>query len=68
MTIITKDADFADRIVNQLPPPRVIHFKTGNMGLKQFHELVGKHWNTILEMNIHYKLVHVYHNRIEGID
>ena len=29
LTIITKDADFADRIMISKPPPKVIHFKIG---------------------------------------
>ncbi|MET7254612.1 DUF5615 family PIN-like protein [Dyadobacter fermentans] len=35
-TIITKDSDFASRILISPPPPRVIHFRTGNMSMKEF--------------------------------
>ena len=31
LSIITKDADFSDRIIISSSPPEVIHFKTGNM-------------------------------------
>ena len=31
LTIVTKDADFSERILLHTPPPKVIHFKTGNM-------------------------------------
>jgi predicted nuclease of predicted toxin-antitoxin system len=68
LTIITKDSDFADRIVNQSPPPKVIHFKIGNMKLSQLHDFIGKHWNDIVDMNKIYKLINVYEDRIEGID
>jgi len=27
LTILTKDADFSDRMILETPPPRVIHFK-----------------------------------------
>lgn len=68
LTIITKDADFADRIINLKPPPKVIHFKTGNMQLKIFHDFISVHWNEISELNMSHKLVNVYHNSLEGIN
>lgn len=30
LTIVTKDADFSDRIMMTEPPPRVIHLRIGN--------------------------------------
>ena len=36
LTIITKDADFSDRILLNDPPPRVIHIKFGNLKMKNF--------------------------------
>jgi len=68
LTIVTKDVDFADRIVNQTPPPKVIHFKIGNMKLKLFHDFVAEHWNKIATLSEQYKLINVYRDRIEGID
>ncbi len=68
LTIVTKDADFADKMVNNEPPPRVVHFKIGNMKLNTFHDFVSKHWQTIKSLSEQYKLVNVYFDRIEGID
>ena len=31
LAIVTKDADFSQRIVLAVPPPRVIHLRVGNM-------------------------------------
>jgi len=31
LAIVTKDADFSQRIVLGVPPPRVIHLRVGNM-------------------------------------
>ena len=31
LTIISKDSDFANRILLKNPPPKVIHIKLGNM-------------------------------------
>ena len=33
LTIITKDSDFSNRIMASSPPPKIIHFRTGNMRL-----------------------------------
>jgi predicted nuclease of predicted toxin-antitoxin system len=39
LTIITKDADFSDRVLTSQPPPRVIHVKLGNMNMSDFHRV-----------------------------
>jgi predicted nuclease of predicted toxin-antitoxin system len=41
MTIVTKDSDFSNRILVSTPPPRVIHFRVGNIPMKDFHSLVS---------------------------
>jgi len=68
ITIVTKDADFSDRIIIQEPPPKVIHFKTGNLKIKEFENFVSKNWIIIKELSNKYKLVNVYFNKIEGIE
>lgn len=68
LTIVTKDTDFSDRLINQSPPPRVIHFKIGNMKLQSFHDFIEKNWDTITELSSKFKLISVYSDRIEGID
>ena len=68
LTIVTKDTDFADRIIIQTPPPKVIHIKIGNMKLKLFHDFISKHWGNIAVLSESYKLVNVYQERLEGID
>jgi len=67
LTIITKDADFSDRVLLNNPPPKVIHIKLGNMKMKVFHDTVNHIWNEVLSMSEEYKLVRVYSDRIEGI-
>jgi predicted nuclease of predicted toxin-antitoxin system len=67
LTIVTKDADFSDRIQLQTPPPKVIHIKFGNMKIKEFHKTINKIWNSVIEISKDYKLVNVYIDRIEGI-
>ena len=67
LTIVTKDADFAHRIINHIPPPKVIHFRTGNMRMSDFHDFIAIHWKEITVFNQGHKLVNVYNDRIEGV-
>ncbi|MBK8054869.1 MAG: DUF5615 family PIN-like protein [Saprospiraceae bacterium] len=68
LTIVTKDSDFSERIILNIPPPRVIHIKFGNVKMKQFYLLIVSRWDEICKLSIDYKLVNVFHDRIEGID
>lgn len=68
LTIITKDADFSNRIITTEPPPKVIHLKIGNMKMKEFHGFVSEHWKEIKKASQNHKLVNVYKNRIIEID
>jgi len=67
LTIVTKDADFSDRIMLHNPPPRVIHIKLGNMKMKAFHDAIDAIWDEVLIMSKEYKLVRVFQDKIEGI-
>lgn len=68
LTIITKDADFSNRIMVSEPPPKVIHLKIGNMRLNQLYEFLSIHWPDILELSKKSKLVNVYQDRLYSID
>jgi predicted nuclease of predicted toxin-antitoxin system len=68
LTILSKDADFSNRILLAQPPPRVIHIKIGNTSLKEFHSIIFTIWPTVLEMSDKYKLVTVLKDRIEAIE
>jgi predicted nuclease of predicted toxin-antitoxin system len=67
LTILSRDKDFADRILHSNPPPRVIHFRLGNMRYPQFRNLMKTMWEKIVFFNHNYKLVLVYPNSLEGI-
>jgi predicted nuclease of predicted toxin-antitoxin system len=68
LTIVTKDADFSNRILFSTPPPKVIHIKCGNMRLYHFNRFIEAHWADIEDISNSHKLVNVYQNKIEGID
>ena len=68
MTIVTKDADFADRMLLSEPPPRVIHIRVGNVSMRDFHQLVDSIWNDVLTMSRDYKLVTVFKDKLEAVN
>jgi len=65
--IVTKDADFSDRIITRLPPPWVVHLRFGNLRGNEFHALLTRVWPQIETMLESYKLVSVHADRLEGI-
>ncbi|MGV3585659.1 MAG: DUF5615 family PIN-like protein [Adhaeribacter sp.] len=68
LTIITKDADFSNRILLKEPPPKVIHMRIGNLKMRDFFLLITKVWEQIKVLNKDYKLVNVFQDRLEGIN
>jgi predicted nuclease of predicted toxin-antitoxin system len=65
--IVSKDADFSDRIIIQQPPPWVVHLRFGNLRKKDFHALLTRVWPQVETLLKSHKLVNVYINRLEGI-
>jgi predicted nuclease of predicted toxin-antitoxin system len=66
LVIVTKDADFSDRILVSNPPPWIVHLRFGNMRRSEFHRFLASVWmqvETFLPAN---KLVCVYADRIEA--
>lgn len=68
LTIITKDADFSNRIIFHKPPPKVIHIRLGNMKMREFHETLTALWGDIIDLSETHKLVNVFRDRIEAIE
>lgn len=68
LTIVSKDADFSNRILFSNPPPKVIHIKFGNLKMKDFYTTINIVWNDAIILSEKYKLVNVFNNRIEGIE
>lgn len=68
LTIITKDSDFTDRMLLQEPPPRVIHFRIGNVSIKEFYQIMTASWKDAKALNLSHKLVSVYRDRLEAIN
>ena len=67
LVIVSKDADFSDRIITQTPPPWVVHLRFGNLRKNEFHALLARVWPQIETLLKSHKLVNVYSDRLEGI-
>jgi len=67
LVIVSKDADFYDRIIVERPPPWVVHLRFGNLRKKDFHALLSRVWPKVETLLKSHKLVNVYSDRLEGI-
>ena len=67
-TIVSKDADFSDRIVLASPPPRVIHLRIGNLTIRSLHEFLTRTWRRICLLSESHKLVRVHLDHVECIE
>ncbi len=66
LVVVTKDADFSDRIMLSSPPPWIVHLRFGNLRRREYHELLAKMWPLIEAQLPAHKLICVYRDRIES--
>jgi predicted nuclease of predicted toxin-antitoxin system len=67
LVIVTKDADFAARMILSAPPPRVVHLRFGNLRLAEFHRRLAMVWPQVEVLLANHKLVNVHAERLEAI-
>ncbi|HPF89210.1 MAG TPA: DUF5615 family PIN-like protein [Flavobacteriales bacterium] len=67
LVIVTKDADFSQRIQLSGPPPRIVHLRVGNMRRAQFIQWLYKQWPAVEAALPGHKLVNVYVDHMEAI-
>ncbi|MDB6023264.1 MAG: hypothetical protein JWQ04_3121 [Pedosphaera sp.] len=67
LVIVSKDADFSDRIITKSPPPWVVHLRFGNLRRNEFHKLLARVWPQVETLLKSHKLVNIYADRLEGI-
>ena len=68
LTIVTKDADFSNRILFHRPPSRVIHIRFGNLKMREFFTILSGTWDVVTGLSESHKLVNVFRDRIEAIE
>ena len=67
LIILTKDADFSTIVLFKGTPPKVVHFKFGNLRIKEFHTLITNIWLDIDTLIADNNLLNIYLDRIEII-
>jgi len=67
LVIVSKDADFSERIIMQTPPPWVVHLRFGNLKRKAFHARLARVRPQIEVLLKAHKLVNAYANRLEAV-
>lgn len=68
LVIVTKDADFADRILVSTPPPWIVHLRFGNLRRRDYHALLTRSWPRIEALLPEHKLIAIYEGRIEAVE
>ena len=68
LVIVTKDADFSDRILVGAPPPWIVHLRFGNLRRRDFHRILSRMWPHVEALLPKHKLIAVYADRIEAVE
>jgi predicted nuclease of predicted toxin-antitoxin system len=66
LVIVTKDADFSDRLMLDSSPPKVVHLRFGNIRKSAFHSFLSRVWPQIEDLVMDHKLINVYLDQIEA--
>ena len=67
LAIVSKDADFSDRIMLSAPPPWVVRPAFGNLRLREYHAVLARVWPQIEALLPAHKLLIVHADRIEAV-
>jgi predicted nuclease of predicted toxin-antitoxin system len=67
LVIVSKDADFSNRIMVSSPPPWIVHLRFGNLKRHDYHAFLKRVWPQIEGLLPTHKLINVYLDRVEGI-
>lgn len=65
--IVSKDADFADRIMIANPPPWIVHLRLGNLRVAEFRAFLARVWPMVEALLPAHKLINVYLDRLEAV-
>jgi predicted nuclease of predicted toxin-antitoxin system len=68
LVILTKDSDFSHKVLYHGAPPKVIHFRIGNLRIKEFYHLIQKIWPEVEALVSENSLINVYTDRLEFIE
>jgi predicted nuclease of predicted toxin-antitoxin system len=67
LTIVSKDADFANLVLLSEAGPSVIQMRIGNMKFREFEAFLARTWKDICELSERHRLIQVFADRIEAV-
>ena len=65
LTIVTKDADFAHRVLLSASGPSVIHLRVGNIRLRDLYVYLRINWDQACKLSSANRLVELFDDGIE---
>lgn len=65
--IVTKDADFFDRLAIEGPPPSVVWIRTGNLRRLELEALLARVWPEVVNLLETASLVEIHSDRLEAL-
>jgi predicted nuclease of predicted toxin-antitoxin system len=68
LTIVSKDADFSDRVLLTGDGPSVIHVRVGNFTIGELHRYLTAIWPDVCRASHACRLVRVFRDRIESVE
>jgi predicted nuclease of predicted toxin-antitoxin system len=67
LTIVSRDADFSDRVLVTEKGPSVIHIRLGNLKIVELYRCPAAVWPDVCRASEACRLVRVFSNRIESV-
>lgn len=67
LAIVSKDADFSDRIMLSGAPPWIVRLAFGNLRLADYHAALARAWPQIEALLPAHKLLIVHADRVEAV-
>lgn len=67
LVVVTKDADFFDRLMLDGPPPKVVWFRTGNLRRADLESYAISIWKMVRQRLQQADLIEIHSDRIEAI-
>lgn len=66
-TILTKDADFFDRLSVEGAPPKVIWVRSGNLPRAELETAIVRQWPVVIQLLENADLIEIHGDRLEAI-
>ena len=67
LVLVTKDADFSERMLISEPPPWIVHLRFGNLRRRDFHRVLEQLWPRVEALLPEHKLINAFRDRIEAV-